>query len=104
MEFPEEINKERAEFLLSLSDTEFAKLVWTGDDMENNKGEKFLKKADYIAGARKFLKCAIEQDCKMTQKYNYSKSMMTNGRLFSQGFTVRLLPVPPVSVARLPCW
>ena len=89
MEFPEEINKERAEFLLSLSDTEFAKLVWTGDDMENNKGEKFLKKADYIAGARKFLKCAIEQDCKMTQKYNYSKSMMTNGRLFSQGFTLQ---------------
>jgi len=88
MEFPEEINKERAEFCLSLSDTEFTKLVWN-DDAENNKGEKFLKKADYISSARKFLKRAIEQDCKMTQKYNYSKTMMTNGRLFSQGFTLQ---------------
>ena len=88
MEFPEEINKANAEFCLSLSDTEFAKTMWK-DDAESNKGEKFWKKADYIRGARKYLKCMVEQDCKTNQKYGYSKSMMTDGRLFSQGFSLQ---------------
>ena len=88
MEFAEEINKENAEFCLSLSETEFAKAMWKDDD-ESNKGEKFWKKADYIRGARKYLKCMVEQDCKTNQKYGYSKSMMTDGRLFSQGFSLQ---------------
>ena len=90
MEFPEEINKENAEFLVSLSHTEFSKLVWKpGDEKEFNKGERFRKKEPYVAAAIRYLKTALSDDCVLPVKYNYSEKMRTDGRLFSQGFTLQ---------------
>lgn len=85
----EKINVERAKFLLSLSDKERETLIWTDTNEEDNQGEKFYDKKTYLDLVVKYLKKQLANDCELEIEYDYSKNMRTNGRLFSQQFSLQ---------------
>lgn len=85
----EKINVERAKFLLSLTDKERETLIWTDTNEEDNQGEKFYDKKTYLDLLVKYLKKQLANDCELEIEYDYSKNMRTNGRLFSQEFSLQ---------------
>ena len=80
----ERINKDRAEFLLSLDKSLLTELIWNDDISQTNKGEKFIDKKTYVNQVLKMLKLQLANNCELIIDYNYSKKMRTDGRLFSQ--------------------
>ena len=85
----ETINKEDANFLLNLNDEDFEALVWL-EETKHNKGEPYKPKAVYIKQAKSYLKQHLEQEGEYIDiKYNFSKKMKDNGRLFTSNFSLQ---------------
>jgi hypothetical protein len=87
IQLKEKINLEKAEFLLNLPNPDFEALVWT--DTDDSKGNKFMKKESYIKEIKPFLKLHLETDGEVPVKYDYSKNMKTDGRLFANKFSLQ---------------
>jgi hypothetical protein len=79
----EKIQREEAEFILSLDENERMKLLWTNHDEKTNKGEKWQDKNVYIACVVRYLKMMLDNDCEMEIEYNFSDKMRTNGRQYA---------------------
>ena len=87
IQLKEKINLEKAEFLLNLPNQDFEALVWT--DTDDSKGNKFMKKESYIKEIKPFLKLHLETDGEVPVKYDYSKNMKKDGRLFANKFSLQ---------------
>ncbi len=82
----EKVNKENVEFLLSLNEDEFENICWTSstDTDTHDEFSCSLKKGPYLNNFKKYLKLQLANDCCLSVKYDFSKEMKTNGRLFSK--------------------
>jgi len=80
----EQIDLERAQWAYSLPDIEFEELMW--NETEEAQGEKEMSKETHIREMKKCLKFHLEKQEPVEVKYNYSRNMKTDGRLFAQGY------------------
>jgi hypothetical protein len=79
----EQIDHDRAKFLVSLSNDEYAKHVWNEDN--DWKGEKEMSKDTYCDLSLDWIKMMIELGGEKDVKYKYSKKMQTDGRMYVDG-------------------
>ncbi len=90
IEYTEKIDMTRAEFICSLKAKDKEKLIW--DDCEgnqSNKGEPYMPKKTYLKSVTEYCSNALNNDGKTTIRYDYSKRMITDGRMFSQQFSMQ---------------
>ena len=80
----EQIDLERAKWVYSLPDDVFETLMWSEE--YEGEGEKEMSKETHIREIKKMLKLHIETQGPVKVKYNYSRNLKTNGRLFVQGY------------------
>ena len=80
----EQIDLERAAWAFALPDIEFEELMW--NETDEAQGEKEMSKETHIREMKKCLKFHLEKQAPVEVKYNYSRNMKTDGRLFAQGY------------------
>ena len=80
----EQIDLDRASWAYNLTDEEFEDVLW--DDTYEAKGEKEMSKETHLREIKKCLKLHLESGAPVKVKYNYSKNMKTEGRLFVNGY------------------
>lgn len=90
IEITEKIDTSRAEFICSLKPKDKEKLIW--DDCEgnhSNKGEPFINKKTYIKSVTEYCSNALNNDGVTDIHYNYSRRMVTAGRMFAKQFSMQ---------------
>ena len=80
----EQIDLDRACWAQALTDDEFESALWR--DGESSQGEKEISKETHIREIRKMLKLHLETNAPVKVKYDYSKNMKNEGRLFVKGY------------------
>ena len=84
LKIPEKISNEAAEFILSLDERKRVQMLWTDNDNNTNKGEKWDTKEVYIKQVLTYLKLQLENACFLNVEYNYSSKMRNNGRVYAK--------------------
>ena len=80
----EQIDLRRACWAQGLTDEEFETTLWR--EGESNQGEKEMSKETHIREIRKMLTLHLETAAPVKVKYDFSKNMKSEGRLFVKGY------------------